>query len=341
MSAIQDSLGERKKRIRYYFGMTRLNYNFLLVYVAVVILGQIFFNSLVKIYLWLIPLLVVILFFLLQAFLVDRLNQKFRKIGSNILDSAGSIKSILVVPLIIMLSLRITSVMSDHPGIFALFSGIAIVSVLSYLQFILPRIHESRVIANPQKYRRMDQVKYEEIRSRLPESIPDVTVSITVKRGKWLANAYCIGYRKPVVEVTAYMEANLTVDQLTAVVAHEFGHYVERDNIVLARNYSAFIFGYFTLLVIFSYLGSSLIILFYLIAYIAFYFLFRHNARIQRRMELRADIFAAKSGLANELRSALVKVDDLNFIPSDAPESLGKSHPNTVMRLNFLDQNNF
>lgn len=341
MSTTEESLGERKMRIKYYMGMTRLNTNFLMVYVAVVILGQLFFNSSGKIYLWLLPLLVVILFFLLQAFLVNRLNHKFRKIDSNMMDSARSIRSIIVVPLMIMLSLRITTIMSDHPDILALVSGIVIVSVLSLVYFLLPGIHANRIIANPQKYPRLDQAKYVEIKRRLPESIPDVTVAITRKKGKWFANAYCIGYRKPVVEVTEYMEANLTVDQLSAVVAHELGHYVRGDNLVLGRNYSAFIYGYFILLVILSYFETGLIIPFYLSAYVAFYFLFRHNTRIQRSMELRADIFAAKSGLADELKSALVKVDDLNFIPSDAPESWGKSHPSTVMRLNFLEQNNF
>jgi len=59
-------------------------------------------------------------------------------------------------------------------------------------------------------------------------------------------------------------------------------------------------------------------------------------------MELKVLIFlSAKSGLADELKSALIKVDDLNFIPSDAPESTVSSHPSTLTRLNFLEQNNF
>ena len=341
MSKDPQPLNERQKRIRYYIRLKRLNTDFLIGEIAIAVIGQLLFSSASKAYLWLIPLLLVLLAFTIHSYLISLANRKYRNIKSGMLDSARSIKSILIFLLLVMLSFHVPAMAHSLPGYFGLITGICVATSVSIFIYFFPMIQESRILGRKSKYVFMDRQNLKALREILPETMRDTTIVLTEKRGKNFANAFVIGNKKPIILITKYMESNLTHDQLSAVIAHEYGHFVHGDNRRLRLGYTAFILVYFNLLVLFSFIIPGLIILYYLVAYVVFYFVSLSSAGKQRKMELRADIFAAKSGLAERLKSALTRVDDLNFMPSDIPEGAGNTHPSTITRFNWLEQNNF
>jgi|GEM_PF-4769873 len=341
MSENLQSISERQMRVRYYLLLKRLNTDFLIGEIAIVLIGQVLFNSVSTAYLWLIPLLLVLVAYTAHSYLISYAVRKYRTLRQSIAESARSIRSILIFPLAVMLSLHVPALIQVSPGYLGLIVGVIIATSGSFLFYLIPGIREIRINRKPYHYERLDAKKLLDLRARLPDPIRDTTIIVTGNKGEYFSNAFSIGFRKPIVMVTEYMESNLTVDQLSAVIAHEFGHYVHGDSQKLRMIYSSFFLLYFNLLVIISFYLPGLIILFYLIAYLTFYFVSLTTAREQRKMELRADMFAARSGLANELRSALTRSDDLNFIPSDIPESVGNSHPSTLFRINWLEQNNY
>ncbi|MCL4451666.1 MAG: M48 family metalloprotease [Candidatus Thermoplasmatota archaeon] len=341
MSQDPQSLNERQKRIKYYIRLKRLNTDFLIGEIAIVVIGQLLFSSASKAYLWLIPLLLVLVAFTIHSYLISLANRNYRNIHSGILDSANSIKSILIFPLLVMLSFHIPAMVYFLPGYIGLISGIFVATSVSIFIYFYPMIRENRILERNSTHVFMEGQKLKALKEILPETMRDSTIALTEKKGKNFANAFVIGYKKPIILMTKYMESNLTIDQLSAVIAHEYGHFVHGDSRKLRLGYTAFVLVYFNLLVLFSFLIPGLIILYYLVAYIVFYFVSLNAARKQRNMELSADIFAAKSGLAELLKSALARVDDLNFMPSDIPEGAGNTHPSTITRFNWLEQNNF
>ncbi|MGC8514974.1 MAG: M48 family metalloprotease [Thermoplasmata archaeon] len=321
--------------------LKRLNTDFLIGEIAIAVIGQILFNSVSAAYLWLIPLLIVLIAFLAHSYLISLAVRKYRNIRLSIGESARSILAILIFPLAVMLSLHVPALIHISPGYLGLIVGICIATIGSIAFYLIPGIREIRILKKRSNYKLLDETKLNALRARFPEPMRDALIVVTKNKGKYFANAFTIGYRKPIILVTEYLESSLTIDQLSAVISHELGHYVHGDSLILRREYTTFVLLYFNLLVIISFFLPVILILFYLVAYIAFYIITLYSARKQRKMELNADLFAARSGLANELRSALTRVDDLNFIPSDIPESVGNSHPSTLLRINWLDQNNY
>ena len=341
MSENLQALSERQMRVRYYMLLKRLNTDFLIGEIAIAVAGQIAFNSISAAYLWLIPFLAVLAAFLVHSYLFSLAVGKYRKIRISISESARSIRPILIFPLAVMFSLHVPALIHISPGYVGLIIGIASATIGSIAFYMIPEIREIRILKKRSNYKLPDEKTIHALRARLPDPMRDAVIVVTRNKGKYFANAFSIGYRKPVILVTQYLESNLTIDQISAVIAHELCHYVHADSKILRREYTTFALLYFNLLIIISFFMPGILILFYLLAYIAFYIVTLHTARKQRKMELDADLFAARSGLANELRSALARVDDLNFIPSDVPESAGNSHPSTLHRINWLDQNNY
>ena len=341
MSENLQAFSERGMRVRYYMVLKRLNTDFLIGEIAIAVIGQILFNSISAAYLWLIPLFLVLLAYLIHSYLISLAVRKYRNIRLSILESARSIVSILIFPLTVILSLHVPALIHISPGYLGLIVGICISTAGSIAFFLIPGIRENRILKKRTNYKLLDEKKLHDLRAKLPEPMRDAVIVVTKNKGKYFANAFFIGYRKPIILVTEYLESNLTIDQLSAVIMHELGHYVHGDSLKLRREYTTFILLYFNLLVIISFFLPGILVLFYLVAYISFYIVTLYSARKQRGMELGADLFAAKSGLANELRSALTRVDDLNFVPSDIPASVRTSHPSTLLRINWLDQNNY
>jgi Zn-dependent protease with chaperone function len=341
MSENLEAFSERQMRVRYYMLLKRMNTDFFIGEIAITLIGQLLFNSVNTAYLWLVPLLLVLLAYFAHSYLISYTVRKYRNLRQSTTESARSIRSILIFPLLVMLSLHVPALIEASPGYIGLLVGIIIATSGSIIFHMIPSISEIRITRKPYYYKNLGEKKLLDLRMRLPEPVKDATIIVPKNNGRYFANAFNIGNRRSIIMITWYMESNMSVDQLSALILHEFGHYVNGDSRILRRKYTSFALIYFNLLVILSFFLPDILILFYLVAYVGFYFVSLTAARTQRKMEYSADLFAARSGFANELRSALTRVDDLNFIPSDIPESAGSSHPSTLHRINWLEQNNY
>lgn len=153
-----------------------------------------------------------------------------------------------------------------------------------------------------------------------------------------IANAY--QSKKHFIYITSYLLSNLTKEEVEGVVAHEMGHSVMRHNLKLV------LITWFTLFIGFNGFFYPLVMKrFYFLIIIAFIFMYAMFmgiiSLIQRRYEVKADLFACKFVDKDNVISALVKVNKLNKVPDKFSKfSLlaNLSHPSTTVRIKKINE---
>jgi Zn-dependent protease with chaperone function len=149
--------------------------------------------------------------------------------------------------------------------------------------------------------------------------------------------------------ITSSLLYNLNIDEIEAIVAHEFGHIKHRH--ILA--YMVFSFGYlvfFSLLYAIFYpvikeiqFGTIISALLGALAtlavfFIYFVFIFRY---FSRRFERQADLYAVSvTGNPEAFKNALTKVASINYMPMQVPRfvEIFRTHPSVYERLRLIDR---
>jgi len=159
--------------------------------------------------------------------------------------------------------------------------------------------------------------------------------------GVKIANGY--QSNKYYIYITSYLFSNLSQAELEAVVAHEIGH------LVMKHNLKHFLIIWLSLVIAINVLLFALIEKkFYILIPISIVYLYIFNTLIlpliQRKDEVKADMFACKLIGADAVISALVKIDNLNKVPLKfSPKymytfSLTLSHPSTTIRIKKINE---
>jgi Zn-dependent protease with chaperone function len=148
------------------------------------------------------------------------------------------------------------------------------------------------------------------------------------------------GYQsdKYYIYITSYLFSNLSQIELEAVVAHEIGH------LVMKHNLKHFLIDWLALVIgINGFLFALIEKRFYILIPISIAYLYIFIMLIfpllQRKDEVKADLFACKIVGTDAVKSALVKIDNLNKTPLKfSPKymytfSLTLGHPSTSARI--------
>ena len=167
-------------------------------------------------------------------------------------------------------------------------------------------------------------------------------------------NAYFTGFgkNKRIVFFDTLIK-NLTADEVTAVLAHELGHF-KRKHIIkgLAKNIIFSLIGFAILGFLASWLPfftghgvvtqstHSALLLFMMVAGVYTYWLIPLNAMTSRKYEFEADEFASQYANAKDLITALVKLYKHNastLTPDEAYSKFYHSHPPALVRVQHLE----
>jgi len=153
------------------------------------------------------------------------------------------------------------------------------------------------------------------------------------------------GYQsdKYYIYITSYLFSNLSQVELEAVVAHEIGH------LVMKHNLKHFLIDWLALVIgINGFLFALIEKRFYILIPISIAYLYIFIMLIfpllQRKDEVKADLFACKLVGSDAVKSALVKIDDLNKTPLKfSPKymytfSLTLGHPSTSARIKKINE---
>jgi len=154
-----------------------------------------------------------------------------------------------------------------------------------------------------------------------------------------IANGY--QSNKYYIYITSYLFSNLSQTELEAVVAHEIGH------LVMKHNLKHFLIFWFSIVIsidalLFGFIEKSFYILIpvsiiYLYAFSMFIF-----PLIQRRDEVKSDLFACKLVGRDAIISALINIDKLNKVPIKFRHMytfrLTTNHPSTQDRIKKINE---
>ncbi|AGO60983.1 MAG: hypothetical protein AMDU4_FER2C00247G0044 [Ferroplasma sp. Type II] len=153
------------------------------------------------------------------------------------------------------------------------------------------------------------------------------------------------GYQsdKYYIYITSYLFSNLSQIELEAVVAHEIGH------LVMKHNLKHFLIDWLALVIgINGFLFALIEKRFYILIPISIAYLYIFIILIfpllQRKDEVKADLFACKVVGSDAVKSALVKIDNLNKTPLKfSPKymytfSLTLGHPSTSVRIKKINE---
>lgn len=159
------------------------------------------------------------------------------------------------------------------------------------------------------------------------------------------ANMMLLSWKHPVMLITGLARENLSDDQITAVMLHEIGHFLNRDPLkklaFLLIAFLAPLFFFVTLLSAsilpghqFLLLFLAIILMIIFLPWIFIWLFIRHS----RRCEYRADSYCASCGYGKELISALETMHAVNGFPSTFPEGVLFLHPDFESRKKRIEQ---
>lgn len=215
-----------------------------------------------------------------------------------------------------------------------------ITNIMFALSILFPFIRQERIIRGKDRTLRSItgdgieplHMKLKEVNCRYP------MLYVRNLGGRKIANASQVGITKPVIIMTDFLYENMNGSDLSAILGHEMGHFVDSDAFrsILMFTIPAFLTLDFTLYAIITLTIIPIILAAAFIVYQFLNILFIFPGS-RRKSEISADRFVGlKIGMAEDMVSALETLIIMNGRPFEYRFISSRTHPSIEERISIL-----
>lgn len=215
-----------------------------------------------------------------------------------------------------------------------------IANIMFALSILFPFIRQHRIVAGKDRTLiKISEGSPELLKTRLRVAhCMEPLLYVKNLGGRKIANASQIGVTKPVIIMTDFLYENMTEWDLSAILGHEMGHFVNRDAIrsIVMFTIPNFLTIDFVLYAIITVKLIPIIIAAFFILYqlLDILIIFPRSRRVS---EIRADRFVGmKLGMAEDMVSALETLIVMNGRPFQYRFFSSRTHPSIERRISFL-----